>query len=205
MSALPSPQKILNSFILGTLYSAPTPECRSVDHALFRQVDPQRLHSLETLGDSRVASAVSEIQIRVFPQIAVSVLKNMKGVLLSNETFQHLLFKLEAEKHDPAIYCKGAGDTFEIYFEAFAQSEGDGPATRWLEDLFVPLVQCLLRHRTKSRPAKRRTTRTLTAAPGAKIKEQKPNSNSRRGSRNKENFNITLPSRSFTFLPPPTR
>ncbi|KAJ6597252.1 hypothetical protein DFH09DRAFT_1404257 [Mycena vulgaris] len=139
--------------------------------------DPEYFNCLETLGDARIAYIVSRLQVSYFPNTPLCDLKAsfppripaLNSVLLSSETFQRLVVKLEIDfPGDKNAYCEEVGNAFKIYFEVFARVRGQGAASDWAADIFVPLIRGLLQSTTSAQS----TGKTAREAGGEERREK---------------------------------
>ncbi|KAJ7709556.1 hypothetical protein B0H17DRAFT_1249172 [Mycena rosella] len=113
--------------------------------------DPETLNGLETTGDARVGYVLALIQEEYFPDILLadhkaSLAQNISrcaSELLSNADFQRLVRKLGIKVDDDAFH-KGVGNAFEVLVEVAGRVRGHEVTSRWLEDLFVPLLRGML-------------------------------------------------------------
>ncbi|KAJ7932109.1 hypothetical protein B0H13DRAFT_1857241 [Mycena leptocephala] len=154
-------QLALKALIFSREYRPVIPHCPDLHNFLFEAKDPEFFNGLETLGDMRLASNVSRIQADNFSDVPLSDLRMIRSTLLSNWSFQYLVAKLEVDTGGLEAFSKEAGNGFEVFVEALGQLQGDQVAADWLEDLFRPLIEGLVRCRPAKRTRPQQATKSL--------------------------------------------
>ncbi|KAF7335809.1 hypothetical protein MVEN_02236900 [Mycena venus] len=154
-SSIPlSDQDHLRKIIQSAAFAPGAPPCDGLYSFLFSSPDPELLHCLETLGDSRLAAILTRLQIKQFNDIPLYAHKQSKSALISNATFQLIVQKLGMDKGGTPN--KHVGNAFEIFVEALGKICGNQGAAEWVREVLTPLIEGLVGHLRGSSSVKRR-------------------------------------------------
>ncbi|KAF7335812.1 hypothetical protein MVEN_02237200 [Mycena venus] len=201
-----SHQERLTALVESADYHPAAPSCAGVRSFLFSSPDLHFLHCLETLGDSRLGSAIARLQITHFRDIPRSEHRQTKSALVSNRTLQDIVAKLEVDSRDVHIFDKEVGNGFEIFLETYGQIAGEEAADEWISSLFSPLIEGLSGHLRVSRFKRRRIANVSQPAKNhrtnatrkVKTENRQEVKRERRGHK-RNTLHIQLPSTLFTY------